>query len=506
MIASVSNRSSTFSSSRACRSRACILASVLGLVSLVDAAPREIAQERPLPEGTVIEISADASAWSEDWATVLVSIVDSTSMSIGAGWDAANRVAEPLVSSDNAWIHLVASDPKDWLHGRRWQDPARIADRLRMAGARPLGGGRFELDGGAMVARLWEDWVLIQPARSGWRPAIATRLETSGRHGDGIGPRIEACFAHASPTDGMTRIELVPAGKRTAEVRVRGRYASNPLGSGVVGPIDREMIAALEDRFAFAVVESGVGVVGPRLVELALEIPELVPPPMLRRVLEPRRILVVDSVQGIGGLAVPAVGLAVPLDLESIDPEIAISLVDDWLIAVHLALWRRWNEGEDPPGCDDGGRGVRHRTLGPGLLTAMDRHPIALGASLNWAVRAEPGATRGWLVLGTDDGVVGDLLAGTARAESEGDSVSRALVGVARPARLGDQVREFADVRRWDVDADSVPDAALLTRLAEALSRLERVEWSVEARTDTDLDATVLIERRPEGSAMEASP
>ena len=464
----------------------------------------------PLPDGAMIEIVGRGSMPSLEWGDVLVSLLDPTVLAIGPGWDEGHRLGRSLVEADTDWVHLASRTPGDWLHGRRWGDPELLAERLRDEGARPLGGGRFELESGRVVATLAEGWLLMRPANSRWRPSLRELLGSFDR--PPIDPNdaptmVSARIRHDAPVDGVTRLTIRPLGERTAEVVMSGRYAASPIGEGRATLLDPAMLSALEDRFGAVVLESGVGLVDPRLVDAAIEIPDLMPPASVRRHLQPRRLLVLDTVESVAGIDAPVLGVAVPLDGLEGRRSTVVGDVDAWLDGLARTLRRRWDSDSVAAGDESSQGPVRHRSLGPGFLEAMDRHPVAFAASLNWAVlSSEEAADSSWLILGTTPDVVEGLVATLGDAPSDRTPRSLALTGVSRPWALQSQARSFAEVRRWSPDERSEADAALLEGLADALGSLERVEWAVTLRTPTEVELTIQVERRAEPPTGERTP
>lgn len=451
------------------------------------------------PEGAVVELAGDASSGSGEWGGILVALLDSTTLPIDAGWEAGRTAGRSLFGEDTAWLHLQARSPEDWLHARRWRDPNDVASRLRAAGARPLGGGRFELDSGRLVATLAEGWMLIRPAATRWRPPVAARLRSLDEAPavDGATVAVTARMRHEPPVDGVTSLTLRPRGRRTAEIEVVGRYASNPLGEGVSMPLDPAILGGLADRFAATILESGLALVDPRLVDAAIEVPDLVPPPAVRRHLQARRLLVLDTVEDLEGLRTPAFGVAVPLQGMDGRPTAFVEAVDDWMDGLAGVLWGRWNLEPAPEIVSRKDDPIRHRPLGEGFSRAMGRHPAALGASLNWLVLdVEDPSRPGWLILGSTRAVVEGVRDSLDRAVRIADGPPMAMAGAFRPSAVGAQVRSLSQVRRRAEDDRGETDAALLDRLAEALGALERVEWMVVDRTPTSLDLTIDVERR----------
>ena len=282
-------------------------------------------------------------------------------------------------------------------------------------------------------------------------------------------------------------------------MRVSGRYASNPLGSSPPMPLDPQLLDALDAAFAATVLESGIGILDPRIVEASIDLPDLIPPPALRRHLQSRRVLVLDTIRIDEGIDVPTLGLAIPIRDVPNPPQPLLEMVDEWMERVARALWSRWNPGVPMAPTVAMAEGCGHRPLGPGFFAAMDRHPLALGSSLNWRVRLSGGSDRsGWLLLGTSASVVEALSAtlGTESSLAAADPVS--AVGTTRPSRLADQVRSLAGVRRLGGDSESDGDVRLLERLAAALDRLDRVEGIVRTRTPNDLEMTLQVQRRSE--------
>ena len=457
------------------------------------------AADRPLPPGAVVELVGRATPPAEAWGTILVSLIDSTTVAMIDGWEEARSAGGSLAEPDAAWIHLASKEPGDWIHGWRWRDPVAVGDRLQARGARPLGGGRFDLDSGRLIATLVDDWLLIRPSRSSWRPPLrallqAASAESEPRDGDIV---LQARIAHDAPIDGTTDLSIRPTGGRAAEVRVSGRYASNPLGSSSPMPLDPQLLDALDASFAATVLESGIGILDPRIVEASIDLPDLIPPPALRRHLQSRRVLVLDSMRIDEGIDVPTLGLAIPIQDVPARPEALVEMVDEWMGRVARVLWSRWNPGVpmDPPVAMAGGGG--HRPLGPGFVAAMDRHPLALGSSLNWRVRLDAAPDRtGWLILGTSASVVEALDSALSPGPSVAATVPAAAAGTTRPSRLAEQVRSLAGVRRLGGDPASDRDVRLLERLAGALDRLDRIHGVVHTRTPTELEMTLQVQRR----------
>lgn len=486
----------------------CVLLVAFGLLAPVAQASR--LGTPPLPDGVVIEIAGRGSVDSIEWADVLVSLLDPTVLAIGSGWDEGRRLGGDLVEPEADWVHLASRTPGDWLHGRRWGDPDLLAERLRDAEARPLGGGRFELDSGRLVATLSEGWLLIRPVNSRWRPSVGALLRSLDRWSvdrDDATILVSARIRHEAPVDGVTRLTIRPLGERTADVVVSGRYAASPFGQGRTTLLEPAMLSALEDRFAAVVLESGVGLVDPRLVDAAIEIPDLMPPASVRRHLQPRRLLVLDTVESVAGIDAPVFGVAVPLDGLEGRRRAVVGEVDTWLDGLARTLRDRWNSDSGANGDESSFESVRHRSLGPGFLDAMDRHPAAFAASLNWSVLpSDGGDDPSWLILGTTPDVVEGLVVTLGDAPSKRAPRPLALAGVSRPWAFQSQARSFAEVRRWSRDERSEADVALLEGVADALAGLERVEWAVTTRTPTDIELTIQVERRLEPPTGEGAP
>ena len=474
--------------------------------------------------------SADPSAAAADarsvWGELLVETIDEVIHPIRSGWDLVAPVRSSLVPNPEALIHAVADDGRTWLQGVRWQDPVVIQRGLMSLGARLMGGGRFRLPEQRLDVLLAEPWLLIGPQNGRWLDSTADRLrdpewesvrpfETPRSNGPQPGA-IEVVLRHAAPTGGATLLSIHPQNRFSADIDFLGEYDASPLPIRTAVRLDTSPIARLDGRMACVMQEGGVGLLDPMIIRHASSVPELVPEAWIRRRFAPRRLVAIDGESVIlgelGAIEVPSVCIAVPMrGGEAVDPRKLEDAVDAWLASAGTAVRSNWDEGASS-GVERSRDGrLRHFSLGPGFLEAVDGHPAALAASLDWTVCGGIDDDRGWLVVGSSPRIVRRV---SEALEPVGDDDgsprltvdSRAMWGVASPSRIGLQLSELGLLRGRGSDAVAAGDATLLQRASVWLEQFDHVEWSTERQDDRAVQGRVRIRLTRVSAAQEWNP
>ena len=472
-----------------------------------------------------------ASEEDARWRDVVVEMLGMSVPNAERGWSRASAVVDRLGIASAERLHAIDTTGLQWIHAARWSDAAKLQSSLRRAAARPLGFGRFRFASDRIDLTIAGDWVLLAPTGSPWLDGAADRAgiapAAASRAGDAPAV-IRVRLRHDAPTGGTTRLELTPLGPTEAAIEIDGRYDASPLPARKRGRVDARLIPSLRGRVAVAMLESGVGVLDPTLIRLSTQMPELMPPPEVRRSLATRRLVVLDGetvrIPRIGLIEVPAMCIAIPCRAEAssrITAPAFDALVHDWMFDSGQALAARASvEGDtepiasaDPIRVRIARDEIRHVNLGDGFAASFDRHPASIATSLNWVIRRvnaggpdiAPGADT-WLVVGSSPGIVrrvGRAIEGV-NDDTPGDGLPACSQGVASPARLGLQVEDLAGLRAESSDANAAPDSAILARLSSILARFEHVEWSTSVQSDDAVRATVRVTLTPDASERPA--
>ena len=474
--------------------------------------------------------SVDSSAKAADargvWGELLVETIDAVVHPIQSGWDRVAPVMSSLVPNPEAFIHAVADDGRTWFQGVRWQDPAVVQRGLMALGARLMGGGRFRLPEQRLDVLLAEPWLLIGPQNGRWLDSTADRLrdperetfrpfETPRSKGPLPGA-IEVVLRHAAPVGGATLLSIRPQSRFAADIEILGEYDVSPLPIRTAVRLDASPIARLDGRMACVMQEGGVGLLDPMIIRHASSVPELVPEAWIRRRFAPRRLVVIDGesvvLEELGAIEVPSVCIAVPMRAgEPVDRRKLEDAVDAWLVSAGTAARSSWN-GEASSGVQRSRDGrLRHFSLGSGLLDAVDGHPAALAASLDWTVCGGIENDRGWLVVGSSPRIVRRVSEALEPLEDDEGAPrltvdSRATWGVVSPSRIGLQLSELGLLRGRGSDAAATRDATILQRASVWLERFDHLEWSTERQDDRAVQGRVRIRLARVSAARDWNP
>ena len=505
-----------------------LLASVfLLLAGSTPAAGGEIAEDIAIaPDESRLTIRMSPTNGDDvRWRDVVVAMLGMSVPNAGHGWSRASGLVDRMGIAFAERLHAIDATGSQWIHAARWSDAAKLQSSLRRAEARPLGFGRFRFASQRIDLAIAGDWVLLAPTGSPWLDGASERAGIAAAAAAVDAPAmIRVRLRHDAPTGGTTRLELTPLGPTEASIEIDGRYDASPLPARKRGRVDARLIPSLRGRVAVAMLESGVGVLDPTLIRLSAQMPELMPPPEVRRSLATRRLVVLDGetvrIPGIGLIEVPAMCIAIPCRAE-VSPRITApafdALVHGWMFDSGQALAARPSveDGTEPIASADPIRvriardEIRHVNLGDGFAASFDQHPASIATSLNWVIRRvnaggpdiAPGADT-WLVVGSSPGIVrrvGRAIEGV-NDDTPGDGLPACSQGVASPARLGLQVEDLAGLRAGASDANAAPDSAILARLSSILARFEHVEWSTSVQSDDAVRATVRVTLTPDAS------
>jgi hypothetical protein len=466
-------------------------------------------------------------AASEDdvrWRDVVVEMLGMSVANAEQGWSRASGLVDRMGIAFAERIHAVDATGSQWIHAARWSDAAKLQSSLRRAEARPLGFGRFRFVAPRIDLAIAGDWVLLAPTGSPWLDGAAERAGIAAGEFSNAPAVIDVRLRHDAPTGGTTRLELTPLGPTQASIEIDGRYDASPLPARTPGRVDARLIPSLRGRVAVAMLESGVGVLDPTLIRLAAQMPELMPPPEVRRSLATRRLVVLDGetvrIPGIGLVEVPAMCIAIPCRAKT-SPRIQEpkfdAMIHGWMVDSGRALATRSASGENSDRVEQVGPvpvriardEIRHLDLGDGFAASFDRHPASIATSLNWVIRrVGPGEVGDaphpdtWLVVGSSPGIVRRVgrAIENVNVETPGDEPPTCSQGVASPARLGLQVADLAGLRAESSDSNAPADSAVLARLAAILTRFEHVEWSTSVQSDEAVRGILRVTLTPDAS------
>lgn len=434
----------------------------------------------------------------EAWTELALDAIDAWQASVRPGWAAAEAIRERLVPAGADVVHAVGPGGRRWIQAFRWSDPTVVETGLRALGSRPMGGGRFRLPAQGLDLALADDWLVLVPVGGGdWLDFAVDRVTGWGNGRMDRGERLllehmeraplEVSCRLADPIGGLMALGIRPTGPDVASIEFHGRFNASPWPIRPAGRLEIGLVRHLDGRVAGAMLESGVGLLDPMLVEAAPRIPELVPEAALRRRFAGRRLLVVDGepvdIDPIGLVEVPAVCVAIPMQGGG-EPARDEAEVDDWLTTAGTAVRSTWTEAL-PTLSRTRGEEIRHFSLQPGILAATNQHPMALAASLNWTVRESTAGVR-WLVVGSSPGLVRRVALAVTEAETVRDESALASCGIASPTRMSLQLRELAQIRGMGRDPQAVDDADALATVAAMLGRIDRIGWTTtvqDART-----------------------
>ncbi|MAD77818.1 MAG: hypothetical protein CMJ51_00425 [Planctomycetaceae bacterium] len=455
------------------------------------------------------------------WTDLLLETIDEVVHPIRSGWDRAVPVVSRLVPEPGSRIHAVADGGRTWLQAVRWEDPVPVEKGLRALGSRLMGGGRFRVPESGLDILVVKPWLLIAPRDCRWLEPTADRLRAPRgesvrpfrtERGDGPAPGgIDVVLRHPAPVGGVTLLSVHPRDEFAADIDVLGEYDASPLPIRSAVRLNTAPISRLGGRMAWVMQEGGVGLLDPMIIRQASSIPELVPDAWIRRRFAPRRLVVIDGesvmMGSLGAIEVPSVCIAVPMRAtEAADPRQLEGAVDAWLESAGVAVRSTWNAESSSESSAVSSAGVeisrdgrlRHLELGSGLLEAVDGHPSALAASLNWSVCRGVDDDRGWLVVGSSPRLVRRVSRALEPIEGNDDSPRftrepRAAWGVASPSRIGLQLSELALLRGRGADAVATRDASILQRASVWLERFDRVEWSTDRQDERTVQGRIRI-------------
>jgi hypothetical protein len=444
------------------------------------------------PRDATASLRVESDELNTGWVELALDAIELTRGPIRAGWESSRQLRSRLAPESVESIHAVGIGGRHWLHAMRWSDPIAVELGLQRLGSRPMGAGRFRLPALGVEIAIAGEWLLVCPSNCPWLDH-AVDLARGGDLAAAIpmppdaGPPparspVEILLHHAEPIGGASAIGIRPSSPLTAEVTLSGRYDASPLPIRTAARMDLDVAGRFDGRVAFAAIESGIGLLDPRMIEASTRHPRIIPDADLRRQFAARRLVVFDGapvrVEPVGLIEVPAACVAVPLrdDADAAVPDPALlTKIDAWLESAAMSFREAWNE---PATAVVRMRGdeVRHLSLAPGLARAAGGHPMALSASLNWTLHA---TTRGgtWLVAGTSPSLVRRVTATLDESTDARSDTEIASLGVASPNRLALQIAELAQLRRLGGDAESDPDADLLAAASAFLDRVERLSW-----------------------------
>lgn len=444
------------------------------------------------PHDATASLRIDADERNAAWVELALDAIELTRGPIRAGWESSRQLRSRLAPESVESIHAVGIGGRHWLHAMRWSDPIAVELGLQRLGSRPMGAGRFRLPALGVEIAIAGEWLLVSPSNCPWLDH-AVDLVRSGDLAAEVpmpadaGPSPDRCpveiaLHHAEPIGGTSEIGIRPSSPLTADVAFFGRYDASPLPIRTAARMDLDVAGSFDGRVAFAAIESGIGLLDPRMIEASTRHPRLIPDADIRRQFAARRLVVFDGapvrVEPVGLIEVPSACVAVPLrdEVDAGVPDAALmAKIDVWLESAAMSFREAWNE---PATAVVRMRGdeLRHLSLAPGLARAAGGHPMALSASLNWTLHA---TTRGatWLVAGTSPSLVRRVTATLDESTDARSDTEIASLGVASPNRLALQIAELAQLRRLGGDVESDPDADLLAAAAAFLDRVERLSW-----------------------------
>ncbi len=477
------------------------------------------------------------------WSEVILDAIGISAVDMSRNWNSATGITSQLVDHDVECIHAVDSMGGNWLHAVRWNDPVSLERRLQHLGPRALGRGRFRFVERSIDLVIAGPWLVLAPTGSSWldHAMERARVDDFGSERNKFktdelpSAPIEVLLRHEAPTGGETLVSLIPCGPGEATLEIAGRYVSSPLPIRPRGNFAARLIPSLQGRVALAVLESGVGVLDPALIQMSADLPALIPAAEVRQSLASRRLLVLDGetirIPRVGLVDVPAVCVAIPC--RDVAGSTAVSVIvceqaiHEWLANAGLAVQARFSSPPEgvsnqsmsaapPKGIEIARDGIRHLEFGPEFTSLMGGHPASLAASLNWTIRRievdgdcelESSSMNGaWVLVGTSPGIVrrvGDAIQGS-KAEGLEDPVC--MRGVASPARLGLQFADLAALRARSADQDASEDASVLQELSRFLARLDRVEWSTSLQSNDAVRASVRITMIPDSVDSRVQP
>lgn len=494
-------------------------------------APEEAFAVLRIREGT-----ADRSRWSG----VILDAIGVSAVEVGRHWKDVTRMTRQLVGRDVECIHATDAEGANWLHAVRWRDAGSLERRLQRLGPRSLGRGRFRFVDSSIDLVMAGPWLVLAPTGSSWLDHATERARVDGfgakfpgqdsKTADVPSAPIEILIRHEAPTGGETLVSLTPGGPGEAMLEISGRYASSPLPIRPQGQFAARLIPSLQGRVALAVLESGVGVLDPALIQISAELPALIPAANVRQILASRRLIVLDGetirIPRVGLIDVPAFCVAIPCrdsggtgEASAAVCEQSTQLIHGWLADAGRSVQARFSAASEPgsnpsktstptTGIEVARDGIHHLELGPEFRVLTGGHPASLAASLNWTIRriendgphdAEPSSMQGaWVLVGSSPGIVRRVGEAIERSKSHGLEEPVCMRGVASPARLGLQFSDLAALRGRSDDRDALADASVLEQLSRFLARVHRVEWSTSLQTEDAVRATARITLSPD--------
>ncbi len=449
---------------------------------------------------------------TDAWVDLALEAIEFTHGPIRPGWESGERLRSRLAPESGESFHAIGPGGRHWLHAVRWNDPIAVEFGLQRLGSRPMGGGRFRLPALGLELVIADDWLLISPNGCPW---LDQAIDTATLGGldelsadlaavtrDLPPAAVEIVLRHAGPNGGCSAIGIQPTSDTHARVEFGGHYAASPLPIRTVTELDLELTARFDGRVALATMEGGIGLLDPLMVRHAARHPEIVPPADLRSHFASRRLLVLDgepvNVDPIGVVEVPTACVAIPWRTSDADahvPPDLVARIDAWLESAGRAVRSTWNDVSNGPSLTRGSE-IRHLSMAPGLLEAVDGHPMALGASLNWTVHTTSEG-EGWLVAGTTPGLVRRVTATLSERHEPGPVAELAGAGVASPARIALQIAELAQLRALGDDADAGTDADALTGTAHIMNRIERISWRLSRQDERVVRASAEVRLVP---------
>ena len=452
----------------------------------------------------------------ETWIEFAVETIDASVVPVLSVWRSAGEIGDQLVPDRGSRLHATAADGRDWIQLIEWRDPIAVEQGLQRIGSRSLGGGRFILPVAGVEVVVLDRMLLLGPRDGSWIDATLQRLREVPSASDRgtVDPRerVRLRLRHARPVDGITEIGVHPKGPREAEIRLSGRYRTSPWPIRPASSIERKLLDRLAGRFPVALVESGVGVLDPRLLGPAESMPEILPPAEVRRRLANRRAVVVDvtpmTIPGLGLVETPSIGLVFPsrepLDAEEVsDLDAAMA---GWLAGIESSLRDRWGSSESHGPLRTRDRQVGYVDLGEAVIEATDGHPFSLAAEIAWSIVRDEESGRAFVVVGSSVTTT-RRIAGLLRHSSKavrGEPIGTA--GTVDGPRATMLLSSLARMREGRGDVAANEDASVLEGVAGWFAGLEKLEWTTTVQTEEVVEARLRVVRSAPATAGDGAP
>ena len=454
----------------------------------------------------------------QTWIEFAVETIDASVVPVASVWRSAGEIGDQLVPDRGSRLHATAADGRDWIQLIEWRDPIAVEQGLQRIGSRSLGGGRFILPVAGVEVVVLDRLLVLGPRDGSWIDATLERLRevpsasASGRGTVDPRERVRLRLRHARPVDGITEIGVHPRSPREAEIRLSGRYRTSPWPIRPAASIERRLLDRLGGRFPVALVESGVGVLDPRLLGPAESMPEILPPAEVRRRLANRRAVVVDAtpltIPGLGFVETPSIAIVVPsrdvLGAEEVsDLDAAIA---GWLAGIESSLRQRWGPSKSHGPLRTRDRQVGYVDLGDAVIEATDGHPFSLAAEIAWSIVRDEESGRAFVVLGSSVPTT-RRVAGLLRQSSKavrGEPIGTA--GTVDGTRATMLLSSLARMREGRGDVAANEDASVLEGVAGWFAGLERIEWTTTVQTEEVVEARLRVVRSAPAAPGDGTP